>query len=256
VTAFSFLAGLGASLGLWQVTRTAQPQHMRRLADYGLVVLVLALAGARLFYVALHAGYYSAHALEALQFWQGGFSWPGAAAGGLLGIGLLALVRRRSFAWLADGLAPLIGPLAVGLWLGCWQAGVVYGAVLAPGACCGVPAPDETGAVTLRYPLQALCALGLLAYLWLVDRLTAPRRGSVVRVELRPRPGLKAALFGLGLGLDLLAASLLRADPVPSWGALHFDTWCALGLTALSLVGLAGVFIGGVNKKLIHELHE
>ena len=249
MTAFSFLAGLGASLGLWQVTRTAQPQHMRRLADYGLVVLVLALAGARLFYVGLHAAYYAPRPLEALQFWQGGFSWPGAAAGGLLGMALLALVRRRSFAWLADGLAPLIGPLAVGLWLGCWQAGVVYGAALAPGACCGVPTPDETGAVALRYPLQVLCALGLLVYLWLVDRLMEPRRGRNARLEQRTRQGLRAALFGLGLGLDLLAASLLRADPVPSWGPLHFDTWCALGLAALSLAGVAGVFVGRVKRE-------
>jgi hypothetical protein len=152
-------------------------------------------------------------------------------------------------AWLADGLAPLIGPLAVGLWLGAWQAGVVYGAALAPGTCCGVPAPDETGTVTLRYPLQALCALGLLAYLWLVDRLMEPRRGHAARLERRPRRGLRAAVYGLGLGLDLLAASLLRADPVPSWGALHFDAWCALGLVGLSLFGLAGVFVGGVKRE-------
>ena len=240
MTAFSFLAGLGATLGLWQVARTAQPQHVRRLADYGLVVLLVSLVGARLFYVAIHASYYAAHLLEAFAFWQGGFAWPGAAAGGLLAAGLLALVKRRSFVWLADGLTPLLGPLAVGLWLGCWQAGVDYGSALPATAWWGVPAADETGTISLRFPLQLLCALGLLLYLWLVDRLTAARPGQKPRLERRARPGLRASLSWLGLGLDLLAASLLQADPTPSWGPLRVDTWCAIALVALSLLGWAG----------------
>jgi phosphatidylglycerol:prolipoprotein diacylglycerol transferase len=243
VSAFSFLAGLGATLGLWQVTRTAQLQHTRRLADYGLLVLLLALVGARLFYVALHASYYSAHLAEALAFWQGGLSWPGAVAAGLMGVAGVALVKRRSFAWLADGLAPLIGPLAVGLWLGCWQAGVAYGATLPPYVLWAIPAPDESGTLSLRFPLQLLSAVFLLVYMWIADRLTAPRTGPKSRQTHISPPGRRAALFGFGLGLDLLAASLLRADPVPLWGALHVDTWCALGLLALSLAGLAGTFV-------------
>jgi prolipoprotein diacylglyceryltransferase len=243
VSAFSFLAGLGATLGLWQVTRTAQPQHTRRLADYGLIVLLAALVGARTFYVAIHASYYAAHLPEALAFWQGGFAWPGAAAGGILAAALVALVKRRSFAWLADGLTPLLGPLAVGLWLGCWQAGVDYGAAMPPSSWWAVPSADETGTLSLRFPLQLVCALGLLLYLWLIDRLTATRIGRKSRLERVALPGLKASLSGLGLGLDLLAASLLRADPTPSWGALRVDTWCALAVVVFSLVGWVGTLV-------------
>jgi phosphatidylglycerol---prolipoprotein diacylglyceryl transferase len=232
MTVFSFFAGLGASLGLWQITRCAQPQHVRRLVDFGLVVLLAALLGGRIFFVGLHAGYYALHPLEALLFWQGGLSWPGAAAGALLAMALIALVKRRSLAWLADCLAPLLGPLAVGLWLGCWQSGVDYGAALPPGSWLGAPALDETGVMSLRFPLQLLCALGLVVYLWLVDLGLARMAGR------RHFPGLKAALFGLGLGLVLLAASLLRADPSPYWGALAVDTWCALALSGLSGVGI------------------
>ena len=227
---FSFLAGLGASVGLWQVTRSAQPQHVRRLLDFGLITLLAALLGARAFFVGLHGAYYALHPLESLQLWQGGYSWPGAAAGGLLAMAVIALVKHRSAGWLADGLAPLLGPLAVGLWLGSWQAGLVYGAPLPMGSM-GIPSVDESGLVSLRVPLQMLCALGLVAYLWLVDQILASLAGR------SHHPGLKASLFGLGLGLDLLAASLLRADPVPQWGSLGFDTWCALGLVALCVIG-------------------
>jgi len=232
VTAFSFLTGLGASLGLWQITRNAQPQHVRRLVDYGLVVLLAAWLGAHIFFVVLHAAYYSTHILEAFYLWQGGLSWPGAAVGVLLALGGIALVKRRSLAWLADSLAPLTGPLVIGAWLGCWQSGVAYGPALPPSSWWAVPTPDESGLVSLRLPLQLLCALALLVYLWLVER------GMAALVGRHHHPGLKAGLFGLGLGLDLLASSLLRVDPVPYWGSQAVDTWCALGLAALSLGGI------------------
>jgi prolipoprotein diacylglyceryltransferase len=237
VTTFSFLTGLGASLGLWQITRNAQPQHVRRLVDYSLLLLLAAWLGAHAFFVALHGGYYSTHVLEAFYFWQGGLSWPGAAAGVLLALGAIALLKRRSLAWLADSLAPILGPLAVGAWLGCWQSGVAYGAALPAGTWWGVPAPDEAGVVSLRVPLQLGCALALLVYLWLVER------GMAALVGRHHHPGLKSSLFGLGLGLDLLASSLLRVDPIPRWGSLGVDTWCALGLAGIGLVGIAVSFI-------------
>lgn len=226
------LAGAGATLGLLQVARGAQPQHAQRLLDFALLTLLGALLGARAFYVALHSVYYTAHPGEAVQIWQGGYAWPGAAAGAIVVLALIALVKRRPLALLADGLAPLLGPLAIGLWLGCWQAGVAYGQAL-PNGSLGIPTVDEAGVVSVRLPLQMLCALGLLVYLWLADR------GLVALAGRSHHPGLKAPLFSLGLGLDLLAAALLRADPVPNWGSLSVDTWCALGLIALSLLGLA-----------------
>lgn len=237
MTAFSFFTGLGASLGLWQITRNSQPQHTRRLVDYGLILLAAAWLGAHIFYVALHASYYASHVLEAFFLWEGGLSWPGAAAAVILTLGILSLVKRRSFAWLADSLAPLAGPLAIGVWLGSWQTGVAYGAALPAGTWWGVPTPDESGLVSLRVPLQLMCALALLAYLWLVERSTAALVGR------SHHPGLKAGLFGLGLGLDLLASALLRVDPVPQWGTLSVDTWCAMALTAISLVGIAASFV-------------
>ncbi len=98
MTAFSFFTGLGASLGLWQITRNAQPQHVRRLVDYGLILLAAAWLGAHVFFVALHATYYAAHVLEAFYIWEGGLSWPGAVAAVILTLGVLSFVKHRSLA--------------------------------------------------------------------------------------------------------------------------------------------------------------
>jgi len=231
VTIFSFLAGAGATLGLWQVARRAQSQHTRRLLDYGTLVLLAALLGARVFYVVVHGAYYAAHPLEAVEIWLGGLSWPGAAMGAILELIILSLARRYPLGWLADGLSPLIGPVAIALFLGCWQAGVMYGQAL-PNGSLGFPTVDEAGAVSVRVPLQLICALGLLVYLWIAEHALAPLDGK------RSYPGLRASLFSLGLGLALLAAESLRADPVPYWGSLSVDTWCAYGLIALSLLGV------------------
>jgi len=81
---------------MWQVMRRAQPQHTRRLLDFGLLTLLGAMLGARAFYVALHGVYFSTRPLEALQFWQGGLAWPGAAAGALLALPFIDRSRGRA----------------------------------------------------------------------------------------------------------------------------------------------------------------
>jgi hypothetical protein len=96
---------------------------------------------------------------------------------------------------------------------------------------------DETGAFSVRVPLQMLCALGLLFYLWLADRGLAALNGKW------SYPGLRGALFSLGLGLDLLAAELLRADPVPYWLGQSVGAWCAQALIGLSLMGVLASII-------------
>ena len=134
---------------------------------------------------------------------------PGAVAAALLTLGVLSLVKRRPLAWLADSLAPLTGPLAIGVWLGCWQAGVAYGAPLpAAGAWWGVPAPDEAGLVSLRVPLQLLCAVALLAYLWLVER-GAFDHSDYVRL-IGVRPGERGR--GVGRALMKYAEKVSRAQ--------------------------------------------
>ncbi|NMB90946.1 MAG: hypothetical protein GYA17_21495 [Chloroflexi bacterium] len=215
---FALWTGLGASLGLWRITTGLSPHTSLQRARGGLWVLLGVLAGARAVYVALEPAYYTARPWEVLQFWLGGLAWPGAMLGGLAALAGLAAVEHSSLAKTADQYAPLAAPLAVGVYLGCWQSGAGYGVLAPAGVHWGAPAYDEYGLWALRFPLQFLCALVLAAYFALLEFGRLPIR----------KPGQKASLAGLGLSLDLLLFSWLRADPVMHWQGLAVDVWAAM----------------------------
>jgi phosphatidylglycerol---prolipoprotein diacylglyceryl transferase len=233
MSAFSLLIGLGATLGLWQVARSAPLNQAGRWVDSALGVLVGMLLGARLGYVGLHPAYYAAHPWEWAQLWMGGFALWGAVAGGLLAAVVVAVLLERSMLRVLDTVAPLFPPLAVLGWLGCYTAGCAYGPALAPGAWLGLPAVDESGQVLSRFPLQIFAALVLLGYNWAVMALL-PRRS---------RPGQYAALVGLGLAAVMFCVAALSAEPAPFWGSFTPDAWAALAIGGLSVMMLVIGFL-------------
>ncbi len=216
-------------MGLWRVARSAPQRQVGLWVNAGLFVLFFTLLGARVFYVGIDWSYFAAHLIEAPQLWLGGLTWPGALAGAGLAFSLLGFRYRAArsrtkqagpipLGWLGDRLYPLLPPVAVTAWLGCWQSGVAYGAAAPKGAVWGVPTLDETGFSSLRFPLQPLAALTLLIFFWLLETRTR---------ALRPA-GKLSGLAVAGLLLNLLAASLLRADPALYWNGLRLDTWFAI----------------------------
>ena len=203
-------------MGLWSTAVKAGPRQAARVLDAALLTLLGGLVGARIVFVLLEMGYFHDHLAEVFMLWQGGLSWMGAVAGGLLALIVLALVQHRSLARLADQVAPLVLPLTLTAWLGCWMAGIAYGASVP----WGLPMVDESGSIARRVPVQLLAALSLLIYgAWLERRRT--------RLE---RSGVRATLAGMGLSLNLLIFSLLRADPAPHWLGQRLDFWVALAL--------------------------
>lgn len=221
---FALIIGIGASLGLWQVSRNVPaPQISERVED-GLLTLLGSLLSARMGYVLIHSAYYTDHMLEALQPWKGGLSWIGAAAGVLISVLILARVRRIPFDLLADRLAPLFPPLVVGIWLGCWTAGCAYGPAAPQNAFWGFPCADETGNIVKRFPLQFSAASALLIYFgW----LTTQR-------EKFHKPGKQALYTALGIFLTTTAFSIFRADPVRQWAGIRTDFWWAALFTILT----------------------
>ena len=220
------MLGLGASLGLWQVARSAPLARASAWIDAGMGVLAGMLLGARLAYVSAHPAYYASRPLEALAPWQGGLSAWGALPGGLLAALVAALLLRSKLLQLLDGLAPLLPPLAVLGWLGCAAAGVGYGPELPANTWYALPLVDEWGRVAPRLPLQAAAALLLLGYNWVI----------AAALPHSAWPGLRAALSGLGLAAVQLAAAMLAAEPVPLWNGYPMDAWAAAALAALSLI--------------------
>ena len=227
MNAFSVWVGLGAMVGLWRVAQNAPQRQVGTWVNAGLFVLSFTLIGSRLFYVALNWPYFATHLVESAMLWLGGLTWPGAAAGAGLSMIFLAFQYRAyrnqlspqtahlPLGSLGDRLYPLLPPLVITAWLGCWQTGVAYGALLPAGTFGGIPTLDESGAYSLRFPLQPLAAFTLLVFFWFLES----------RMKLPYSAGRLSGLATAGLLLHTIAASLLRADPAPYWNGLRVDTW-------------------------------
>jgi prolipoprotein diacylglyceryltransferase len=142
---------------------------------------------------------------------------------------------KRPFAILAEALLPLAATVSLGAWLGCWQAGCAYGPPV--DAWWGLPARDELGVISPRWPVQlagAALTLILLALLeWLRLRAAAPGAAAGSAAA-----GRTAALGLLGGSLLMLAVSFVRADPAPAWQGLRLDSWAALGFGGIGAVWL------------------
>jgi len=236
VNGFAFLLGIGSALGLLRVSRQRQGKWL----DAGLLVLLGTLLGARLGYVLVHWSYYQAHLAEILALKAGGLSGGGAAVGWAAGLLLAALIHRAPVLRLADWLYPLLPPLAVAGYLGLWLAGVAYGPELPAGVWWALPAPDESGQVLPRWPLQPAAALALLAFYLLMEYL--------IRI---PRPsGWLFSLAAAWYAAVDLVVSLLRADPLPVWRGMRLDTLGNLVILALCLaVFVSLTFIDRRRKK-------
>lgn len=223
MNAYSMIIAAGAVLGLVQVARHTPRKEIVAWLDMALVTLVGVLVGARLNFVGMHLDYYRSRPLEVAQVWLGGLDWPGAAAGGLLAVLGIAFVMRLPLRQVADRLANLAPPLGMAGWLGCWLVGCAYGFET---TVLGLRTMIEDGSFSVRFPVQLLAALSLLCYYaWLEIGVSRPLRA-----------GRRAALIGLGLAVNLLVFSFLRADPAQLWGGLRADSWAAAFLGILMLV--------------------
>ncbi len=234
MVSFSLLVGSGVLLGLvWLVWRLPEKSLARGL-DIALVLFLGGVLGGRIGYVAVSWTYYRSHLSEIGQVWQGGFSGPAALAGVLLALLLTSLLTRQRLALLADMLYPAGLVIAVSAWLACWQAGCAYGPVISSGV--GLPARDEWGVWSIRFPTQLIGALATLLLLWGIER---------VRLWLSV-PGWAAALSLLGISLELFGLSYLRADPSLYWQGMRLDAWAALVFAGIALAALIAF---GITRK-------
>lgn len=225
MTIFSMLLSLGAVLGLiWIVLDSPKDEQIISL-NTGIWALFGALIGGRIAYVAVQWEYFQEHILEIPQVWLGGFAWPGALAGGILAIIILAWLYDIPVGKLADRMLPLLASLSVAVWLGCWLIGCAFGLEVD----WGLPAKDEWGIWKNRLPLQLIGAIMTVALFWGVDRLRQ-REGGLIS-------GLAASLGLGGLSLILLGASLLRVDPYLLYNGIRLETWAALLFLGIAVIG-------------------
>ena len=222
-------AGIAAALA-WLYFTAPAGRGTRRL-DAGLAATVGAFTGARLLYIIIHGDYYLPHLEEIFRFWQGGLSWPGAVAGGLLGAGWLARRRHEPLAAVLDAGALPIALLGLLGWGGCLAAGCAYGYEAPPGAWLATQAPDLYGLTLPRFPTQ-LFGLGWSVLALALVALT-PRRAW--------RSGARGALALALVALGMFALAFTRGDPAPLIGGTRGDivgSGLVFGLAAAAFVML------------------
>ena len=242
IYAFSVLIGLGATTGLTWVAWKAPRREALGQVNAGLWTLFGGLVGGRALYTGLNWDYFQSHLLESFQIFQGGISWAGALAGGMLALYLYARLARKSFGKLADALQPLAAALVVSAWLGCWLDGCAYGPTVAWG---GIPARDEWGNLSLRFPTQLIGALLTLGMYWVMEQNKA---GFLCRSGFG-QPGRTASLALIGLSVQFFGLSFLMADPAGVWNSLRLSAWAALVFAVFGCLVLILSFIRDLQTK-------
>ncbi len=240
VYTYGLFIALGFFAAVWIAGREARRLGLdpRRIHDLGLVVLVAALVGARLFYVLVEWQYFAEHPLKIFEIWKGGLVFYGGFV--VAGLATLAYVHHyRIPVWLAgDAIVPgLALGQAIGR-LGCFFAGCCYGSE------CHLPwavtFTDPRGLAPLNVPLhptQLYSALGnllIFAVLYGVARKRLRGEGQVFGLYLVLYPAFR------------FVVEFFRADPR---GALGFlSTSQALGIP-LFLFGLWVLWVRRPEEK-------
>ena len=149
---YGVLVATGFLVGIILAVRQAKRQGIpsERIIDLGFYLLLAAIIGSRLFFVALNASHYLKHPLDILKIWEGGLVFYG---GLLLALptAFWYMHRYRLDTWtVADIFAPSIAiGHAIGR-LGCLSAG----------CCYGRPVEGLLWAVTFRHP-ESLARIGI-----------------------------------------------------------------------------------------------
>lgn len=222
--------------------------------DLSLGAGVGSVIGARIAHVLLNWPYFADNLNEALHPSAGGLDWHGAVIGGLIGLALVAAVRRLKLRDLLDTLSPALPLLALAGWFGCWAAVCGYGAEVSTLAYYPAFAVAETrdvyGIVAPCYNTQlfgmalafvvlivsfALIRLGWLKYrrFWgLLALLSAGMfvigffRGDYALdiAGLRADQVLDVVFFLWGLGLSLYPKGEGSSSPQPSDREMRGET--------------------------------
>ena len=219
---YGLFVALGFLAAFWLMGREARRLGLEQqdFQDLGLVILVAALAGSRLFYVLVEWEYFVENPLHVFFLWKGGLVFYGGFICAALAIAWFIRAKGMPLLGTLDVAAPA---LALGQTLGrvgCFFAGCCYGAE------CDLP-----WAVTFTDP-RSLAPQGVALHpTQLYSALSALAIFVFLYFWLRPRQKFDGQLFGAYLVLYpavRFAVEVLRNDPRGSLGPL--STSQALGI--------------------------
>ena len=236
VTGYAALvdAGLLAGAAIACLAARRRGLNLARVLDAALAAAVGGVVGGRAAYVAARWAYYQDHVRRALRPWDGGLSWHGTLAGGVVAVAAYCAIRRVSLRSMLDVLAPGAAILAACAWLGCLMNSCACGMETYPGQgvlwALSLELPDLYG---IRAPRVAVQLLGAG---WSAVTLAALAfAGRRSRFDGLAFP-LWVALYSVGsFGLGFV-----RADEVAMVADWRVDQVADLALAVISAVTLVG----------------
>ncbi|MDP3791460.1 MAG: prolipoprotein diacylglyceryl transferase [Candidatus Omnitrophota bacterium] len=130
-----------------------------KIVDFGIVILIGGLIGARLFFVLMNFRYYIANPIEIINLTKGGLVWYGGFLIGIL-VGIVFVKKNNINFWDgADLLAPFMAlAQSIGR-IGCFLNGCCYGIPAHKDYPLGVIFPQEP---ILRHPAQIYESITML----------------------------------------------------------------------------------------------
>ncbi|NDJ54382.1 MAG: hypothetical protein GYB68_15035 [Chloroflexi bacterium] len=229
---YSLILSLSIVLSLALLAWQGQRQEDAALAwlDSGLAGVLLGLIGARALHVTLFWSYFVDHQNEIWQIWRGGLNWHGALIGGLVGVALMANLRKASMARITDVLAFLLPIGGLFIHLGCLSTrcghGQEVGRLVDPSGLIVMELPDFYGVIAPRIASQLY---GMI--------LSAIVLGIAIALALMiRREGLRLWPIVSLLGLGAFAIGFTRGDPIFFWGTLRADQVFDLVIVGLGVV--------------------
>lgn len=183
---YGFLVAAGFLLGLALAVNQAKKQQIApdKIIDLGFYMLLAAIAGSRIFFVIINAGFYLKNPVAIFKIWEGGLVFYG---GVLLALptAIWYVKKNRLGIWsTADVFAPsaAIGH-AFGR-IGCFSAG----------CCYGKPAPGIPWAVTFSDP-ESLAQIGMPLHPTQLYESAGEFINFLILITLRKHQSFKGQLF-------------------------------------------------------------
>ena len=235
-------------LGITLAQQLAQQRGLDpdKIGDLAIWLVLGALPGARLYYVAFEWERYADRPLDALAIWQGGIAIHGAILGGAIAALLFARRHQLSFWQLADVVAPaLVLGQAIGRWGNFFNSEAFGRPTDLPWRLYIPPAqrPPGLADVTDYHPTflyESLWNLGVFVLvLWLF--------GWGLRHSGRLRPGTVFLVYFAAYSLGRLWIEGLRLDSL-MLGPLKIAQVVSLAGIALGVAGLVWVY--GLGRRL------
>jgi len=223
---------LGFLAGTYTTTRLARRRGIpgERLIDFGLVILVGALLGARIAYVLMTPGTPFFNMKEVLTYGLGGLSFHGGLIGGFLAGSAYLLITKLDYWRVADCAAPAIAVGYAITRIGCFLNGCCYGKEMAPPLGMKFPdSPDYFAKMHFVFPDQLFAsAMGFLMF------------GILLLLSRGNSLGRAGRLFMVMLvleGIERFTMEFFR-EPDPRFhGLLTPAQWVSVAIFIIGIIG-------------------